>query len=173
VTTSITRADLESLKGITPKLVRFFVDLFSDNADTARVASGAAATAAGAATVAGQAVASTGAIQNATVLTLSNNAAFNNERVLTAGDGISFTDSGPNGTLVIANSTTNPITVVGAFDFTLRIGADTDLTLPATGTLAALDLGAAYTDDAGATAGGVAVGQMYKRTDGLIAWRQV
>jgi hypothetical protein len=54
-----------------------------------------------------------GAPVDATYLTLSNNGTLTNERVLTAGTGIAFTDSGANGTLTIeaTGTTTTPAPV--------------------------------------------------------------
>lgn len=142
MTTTANYADLSVLKGITPKLLRFFSDLFSDTA-----AAGAAAADAGAA--AAGAIASTGAIQNATVITLSANAAFNNERVLVL-DPTYFQadDTGPN----------------GQYRVTFIVPDSPQLPGP-------------YASDAAAAAAGVDVGDAYRSsataTAGYVLWRQV
>lgn len=93
--TQVTYADLSGIKGMTPKLLRFFSGLFSDTQSAGQRADAAAAAAGGAA-------AATGAIQNATVLTLSPNAAFTNERVLQLDPTyFTVTDTGANGQFVI------------------------------------------------------------------------
>lgn len=156
MTTFVTRADFAQLKGITPKLLRFFEEQFASVAQTAS-------------TVDGQ-VQSTNALQNATVITLSPNAAFNNERVLKQGSGISIIDGGD--TLTISAS--NGIAVNGGYRLTFNVIADTTLDLPASGALITADLdGASYANDAAAAAGGVMVGEIYKKTGGTVAWRQV
>lgn len=156
MTTSVTRNDLQQLKGISPKLTRFFEDLFSDGQATASSV--------------GDAVVATGSIQNATVLSLSPNNAFNNERVFTPSTlDFRVTDNGPGSTLVV--ELVNRITLNGSFPLTFNMAAATNVDMPSEGTLATLDLGAVFADDAAAAAGGVLVGEMYKKTGGVVAWR--
>ena len=156
MTTPVTRWDLQQLKGITPKLLRFFEDLFATSQSSASDAAGA--------------VAATGAIQEATVITLSSNAAFDNERILKAGAGITFSDGGPGNFLVI--SSTGSVTLIGGFALTFNLAADTILDLPATGRVPSSSDGP-YADDAAAAAAGLSVGDWYAKTGGTVAWRQV
>jgi hypothetical protein len=130
---------LAELKGITPKLIRFFTALFADTATAQVTANDAASNASGA-------VASTGAIQSATVLTLSPNSAFDNERVLVLDQTAFITrDTGPNGQLLV----------------TLIPQPEPVLSVPGP-----------YADDATAAANGVEVGDLYKQPMGLVVWRQ-
>lgn len=156
MTTPVTRWDLQQLKGITPKLLRFFEDLFATSQSSASDAAGA--------------VAATGAIQEATVITLSSNAAFDNERVLVAGAGVTLVDNGPGNTLVI--SSTGSITLIGGFALTFNLKADTILDLPATGRVPSSADGP-YADDAAAAAAGIAIGEWYAKPLGVVSWRQV
>lgn len=156
MTTPVTRWDLQQLKGITPKLLRFFEDLFATSQTSASDAAGA--------------VAATGAIQEATVITLSSNAAFDNERVLTPGAGITLTDGGPGGQLEIA--TTGSVTLVGGFTLTFNLPSDCVLNLPALGRIPSSADGP-YANDAAAAAAGINVGEIYLVTGGTVAWRQV
>jgi hypothetical protein len=155
MTTSVTRKDLAELKGITPKLVRFFEDLFSDTFAAAEATAGT--------------VEATSSIQNATVLTLSSNAAFNNERVVTFSADFTVNDGGPGNPLSISLAAIS----INAFTLRFNLLANTVLNLPTSGTLAALDLGPSYATDAAAAAGGVAVGEIYKGPLGAVVWRQV
>lgn len=155
MTTSVTRADLAQLKGITPKLIRFFEDLFSDTFTASADAGGAAA--------------ATSSIQNATVLTLSSNTAFNNERVVNFSADFTVVDHGPGGALDISLTGIS----VNGFHLTLNLLADTNLNVPTDGTLATLNLGTSYATDAAAATGGVGIGEMYKGPTGTVVWRQV
>jgi hypothetical protein len=120
-------------------------------------------------------VAATERLDQATVITLSGNAAFANERILRTGRGITAQDSGA--TLTLACNDTVP-TVSGGFPLVLRVTADSDCTLPSKGQIATtgnvetlqrktLDapklsgLGN-YVDDTAAAAGGVPVGGVYR-----------
>ncbi len=154
MTTYVTRADFASLQGITPKLLRFFEEQFASVAATAD-------------TVNGQ-VQSTQSLQNATVITLSPNNAFNSERVLQAGDGITVTDGG--NTVTIASN--SDVKVNGGYTVTFNASADSNVDIPSGGELATTDLGGvSFADDAAAAAGGVMVGEIYKKTGGTVAWR--
>lgn len=157
MTASVNRADLQQLKGITPKLVRFFESLFSDTAANTQDVAGV--------------VAGTGAIQNATVLTLSSNTAFNNERIV-AFDPAAFVvvDGGPGDTLAIG--LLNLIVLNGAAACTFNLQADTNLDLPTSGIIPSSAIGP-FADDTAAAAGGVQLGAIYKVTGGTMAWRQV
>jgi hypothetical protein len=156
MTTPVTRWDLQQLKGITPKLLHFFEDLFASSQSSASDAAGA--------------VAATGAIQEATVLTLSSNAAFDNERILTAGAGITLSDGGPGGALIISSG--GSVTLVGGFALTFNLPADTVLDLPGTGRVPSSSDGP-YADDTAAAAAGVGLGEWYAKTGGTVVWRQV
>lgn len=156
MTTPVTRWDLQQLKGITPKLLRFFEDLFATSQTSASDAAGA--------------VAATGAIQEATVITLSPNAAFDNERVLVAGSGITIVDGGPGNTIVI--SSTGSVTLNGGFALTFNLPADTILDLPATGRVPSSSDGP-FADDTAAAAAGINIGEWYAKTGGTVVWRQV
>lgn len=156
MTTTVTRADLQLLKGISPKLVSFFEQLFSDTqAASAQV---------------GDAVAATGAIQNATVITLSPNAAFGNERVLSLNPGqFQVVDGGPGGNLTV--SMISAVATNGGFQCTFNLEADTNLDLPSSGRVPSSADGP-YADDVAAAAAGVQIGEIYKKTGGVMAWRQ-
>jgi hypothetical protein len=122
---------------------------------------------------AGLQVEATQALQDATVLVLSPNATFNNERVLKLGDGIRAIDDGTNLTLSVDDRVAH---VAGGFRVDLTAEGDTAIVLPLGGvlatiagdevlankTLANVILNAAeYADDAGAATGGVPVGGLY------------
>lgn len=159
MTTTLTRADIAAWcsnapPGIREKLIRFVEGLFTDVQASATAVDGA--------------VAATGSIQNATVLTLSSNAAFDNERVLTAGDGITITDNGAGATLVI--SAESAIKTVGGYSLTLNLPSDSILNLPALGRIPSSNDGP-YADDTAAAAAGVNVGEWYAKTGGTVAWR--
>lgn len=155
--TSITRADLERLQGMTPKLLRALEALFVDTATISN-------------TVAGQ-VDATGSIQNATVLTLSSNTAFNNERVLTLDPNFfSETDGGPGGTYKV--TLINIIATNGGYRCTFNLKADTNLDMPVSGRVPSSADGP-YADDAAAATAGINVGEIYRKTGGTVVWRQV
>lgn len=149
MTTQITRFDLQQLAGMTPKLLRFFEDLFVSTAQNS------AAT--------GDLSQATQSIQNATVITLSPNNAFNNERVLVVGAGLEVSDSGPNGTLTLTLA--NNLTFNGGFAVTFNLEADTNLDLPSSGRVMVKQDFASLTNalnDAAAAAAGVPVGGLYR-----------
>lgn len=120
----------------------------------------------------------TEALQDATVLTLSANGAFANERILKLGDGIRASDDGTYLTLSVDDRFAH---VAGGFRVDLTAEGDTAVVLPLGGMLATTDgdetltnktLEAAvlvaailnaseYADDATAAAGGVAIGGLY------------
>lgn len=157
MTTRVTRADLQSLSGISPKLIQFFEQLFATSVANSE-------------SIEGQASA-TGAIQDATVLTLSTNAAFSNERVLGLDpDLFTVRDEGPGGRLfvtLLAGIATN-----GGYRLTFNLLADTNLSLPPEGrVLESKVTPADYADDAAAAAAGVQVGEIYRKTGGTVAWR--
>jgi len=154
MTTRITYADLGSLQGISPKLLRAFAELFVDTAAAIESANGA--------------VEATGALQNATAITLSPNAALNNERILNLGTGFTVQDNGPGETLDV--SLTFLITTNGGYACTFNLLADTNLNLPPTGTVPSSAVGP-YADDTAAAAAGVAIGEWYGKTGGTVAWR--
>lgn len=157
MSTPVTRADLEQLKGISPKLLRAFADLFVDTAGISE-------------TVAGQ-VAATGAIQNATVITLSSNAAFSNERVLVLDPTLFVvTDGGPGEDLAV--TLVNVILLNGGYSCTLNLRADTNLDMPASGRVPS-SVDGPYADDTAAAAAGIGIGEWYAKTGGTLVWRQV
>jgi hypothetical protein len=81
------------------------------------------------------AIAATASLSAATYVTLSNDSTLTAERVLTAGNLIVFTDTGPGGTLTIK---VDKLTIAGAFTVALTLTANSALTLPTTGTLGTL-----------------------------------
>lgn len=156
MTTRVTRALLSEITK-NPQLLQFFEQLFAtgqSNSDT----------------IAGQ-VDATGAIQDATVLTLSGNAALNNERVLALDPALfTVTDEGPGGRLLV--TLLAGIAVNGGYRLTFNLLADTNLTLPPDGrVLESMVTPADYADDAAAAAAGIQVGEAYRKTGGTIAWR--
>jgi len=60
---------------------------------------------------------------NATYVTVTHNSRLSNERVLTAGTGITLTDTGANGTLTINSSGQNAVGPTGSLQFTPGAGA--------------------------------------------------
>lgn len=155
--TSITRADLQQLGGMTPKLLRALEALFVDTAAVSE-------------TVAGQ-VSATGSIQSATVLTLSTNAAFANERVLSLDPNFfEATDGGSGGAYAI--TLVNIIQTNGGYRCTFNLKADTNLDMPVSGRVPSSADGP-YADDAAAAAAGINIGEIYRKTGGTVVWRQV
>lgn len=157
--TSLTRADLEqSFPNLTPKVRAAIEAIFPQLIVLAQQ---------GDATVA----ATTG-IGNATVLTLSANDAFGNERILAHGTGVVFQDNGPGGTLVIGLA--NDLHFNGGFRVAFNLLSDTNLDLPASGRVLVDDdfAGGPYANDAAAAADGVKVGQIYRGPMGAVVWRQ-
>lgn len=157
MSTSITRADLEQLKGISPKLLRAFADLFVDTAGISSQLQGQ--------------VAATGAIQNATVITLSSNTAFNNERILTLDPTLFVVaDGGPGAELSV--TLVNVVALNGGYQCTFNLQADTNLDLPSSGRVPSSGDGP-YADDTAAAAAGIALGGWYAKTGGTVVWRQI
>lgn len=155
MTVTVTRALLSEITK-NPQLLRFFEQLFATGQSTA-------------AAVEGQ-VDSTRAIQDATVLTLSSNAAFGNERVVQFGDGLQATDNGPGSTLQI--SLGSVARTNGGFALTFNLVADTNLDLPVEGRVLVSTISPAdYADDTAAATAGIAVGEAYRKTGGTVAWR--
>lgn len=125
-------------------------------------------------------VEATDALQDATVLTLSPNATFNNERVLRLGPGITATDDGTYLTLSVNDTVAH---VEGGFRLSLTVQADTAVVIPLAGVLATQDgeetlsrktldtpsiTGLSdYADDVAAAAGGVAVDGVYRTGSAL------
>lgn len=117
-------------------------------------------------------VAATQAIQDATALTLSPNAGFSSERVLTFDPaGFATEDTGPNGAFVV--SLLSSIAATLGFRLEFNLASDTYLDLPASGRVLEATLGnATYIDDAAAAAGGIQVGEVYRKPSGGVGWRQ-
>lgn len=107
----------------------------------------------------------TTAIQDATVLTLSPNATFTNERVLQLDETLYANDDGQHLTLGVRN----PIKLNGGYRCTFNLIADTNLDLPASGQVL-VDAGP-YADDTAAATDGIEIGQIYRKSDGTVAWR--
>lgn len=123
----------------------------------------------------------TDAIQDATVLVLSPNAAFTNERVLRVGSGIRAHDDGQFLTLSVADEIPH---VQGGFVVHLTAQGETNIILPLAGVLVTRDatetlsgktleapklsvLGN-YASDAAAATGGVPIGGVYRNASALM-----
>jgi len=161
VSDSLTRNVLSGLFPNDPRAVKAFEQLTFATDETAALASSTAQ--------------ATGALQDATFLTLSPNDGAPNERVLKLGHGLTASDDGSFLTLSLG---LGAALVEGGFSVTLRAQGVTDLILPFSGTLATQDgqetfngktlnapslsgLGN-YANDAAASAGGVAIGGVYR-----------
>lgn len=151
--TTLTRADLVKVFGNNPKAIQAFETL------QVKVASGEAAQTTTTAT--------TDALQDATVVVLSSNNAFTNERILAVGSGLSIEDNGGQVVLHLAN----PIAVLGSGTLRFAIEADTTVSLPQSGTLLTDDIPGPFLDDPAAAAAGIEVGKIYRKTGGTVAWR--
>ena len=109
-------------------------------------------------------VAATSALADATVIVLSPNGDFTNERVLQVGDGIRIEISDDAVTLSVEN-----VAVAQGYPITFISAGETQLIVPLSGTVMVGEspkvdvttLGN-FTDDAAAATGGVAVGQLYR-----------
>lgn len=126
-------------------------------------------------------VAATEALDAATVLTLSPNTAFRNERVLALGSGLSSSDSGASLALDVSASV---VRVSGGFTCSLVVTGNTMVAVPLSGvlatvantetlsnkTLAAPKLSGLgnYANDGAAAAGGVPVGGVYRNGSALM-----
>ena len=154
ITIPVTRADLSAAFPNNPKLVRAFEQLFNAAAvNTQAVTTGTAATA---------------ALQDATVVTLSPNDTFTNERVLAVDpDVFALTDSGTN----IILSLIAAVVIGAGGKCSLVLEGDTLVSLPSTGRVFTSAIGP-YADDAAAATAGVLVGEAYKKPAGVMAWRQ-
>jgi hypothetical protein len=111
-------------------------------------------------------VAATSALADATVIVLSPNGDFTNERVLQVGDGIAMEITDDAVILSVQN-----VALTQAFPVTFLAQGLTNLVLPVAGTLVSSDsptvdvntLGA-YTDDTAAATAGVPVGGLYRNS---------
>lgn len=163
---SLPRDILAKALGGDLRAVRAFEAEASNNADTA-------------ATLAAT-VDATDSIADATVLVLSPNASFNNERVLKLGEGITARDDG---TFLILSVNDQVPHVSGGFAVQFQSTQDTRLQLPVRGLLATQDqpeslankvlvapsisnIGT-YANDAAAAAGGVPIGGIYATSTAL------
>ncbi len=163
---SLPRDILARALGGDVRAVRAFEQEAATNAETAdRVASS---------------VDATDALVDATVLVLSPNAVFNNERVLKLGEGLSARDDGTNLTIYADDRVPHNI---GGFRVIMVSTQDTQLQLPTRGLLATVDqpetlarktLNAPmainigeYANDAAAAAGGVPVDGIYTTAGAL------
>jgi hypothetical protein len=109
-------------------------------------------------------VAATSALQDATVIVLSPNGDFTNERVLEVGDGIKVEITDDTVKLSVQN-----VAMVNGYPVTLNANSPANLILPVGATLVAgeypmFDVSTLgnYANDAAAAAGGVVVGQAYR-----------
>ena len=158
---TLTRADLARVFGDDPVLIAAFEQQQETVEATAAATSGA--------------VAATGDIQAATVLVLSANEAFENERIFTPEGGIEAVDE--DGLLKVRVDATVP-RIDGGFSATFITTGTTAVIFPMNGTLATTSgtetftnktlaapklsgLGN-YADDSAAAAGGVPVGGVYR-----------
>lgn len=143
----------KALNGVEP-VVRALELLFqATNLNTAALGTGAEATV---------------ALQDATVLTLSPNDTFTNERVVQSGQGIQLIDTG---TALIIRLLYNLI-INGGFQLRINLPADVDLTVIQSGTIMLeedpmADLGD-YADDAAAAAAGVPVRGLYRTANAVM-----
>lgn len=157
--TPLTRDDLYKAFPGQPKVVRAFEQLFRLNAVTTDTVTAGTGT--------------TSALVDATVVTLSANDVFTNERVL-AVDTNAFTlqDEGAGNRIVLGI-----VNLIGKTQGTalfFNLDEDTALDLPPSGRVVALPGDTTnYADDAAAATAGVAVGEVYRKTGGTLAWRQV
>lgn len=151
MTTILTRAELARLFPGNPKAVIAFESQQRALGDVT--------------TTLASSTAETTAIQDATVLTLSPNASFNNERVLKLDGTLYAVDDDSSLTLGVRA----PVTLNGAYRCTFNLIADTNLDLPTTGRVL-VDAGP-FDDDIAAATGGVGVGQIYRKSDGTVVWR--
>jgi len=155
----LTRDDLYKAFPNQPKVVRAFEQLFRLNATTTDTLTSTTS--------------ATKALVDATVVTLSPNDAFSNERVLSVDpQALTLTDRGAGADVLLA--LVNLITKTAGKSLAFTLAADTALSLPASGRVVALAPGAVtYASDADAAVGGVAVGDIYRKSGGVLAWRQV
>ena len=156
MTTVVTRALLSEITK-NPQLLQFFEQLFATGQATATAIEGQTG--------------ATRAIQDATVLTLSSNAAFNNERIVSFDSQyFQIVDGGPGGSLSI--TLLSAVATNGGYHLTFNLDADTNLDLPPDGRVLVSTISPAdYADDAAAAAAGIAVGEAYRKTGGTVAWR--
>lgn len=103
----------------------------------------------------------TQALQDATVLTLSPNDAFTNERVVAAGNGIRLTDTGSQ--LVISLLS---LIINGGGRLSINLGGDAQLTVIQSGTVMVEEAAQAdlvnYADAAAASAAGLPSGSLFR-----------
>lgn len=167
MSTTVTRSDIQKLASLVngklvpldTKLLRWFEDLAGIGKSNA-------------AAISGLTDATTG-ITAATALTLSNNAALDNERIFTPDPTLFIaSDGGPGGQYTI--TLTYPIILNGGFACTFNLEADTNLDLPSSGRVLTDDIvfPGPFADDAAAATGGVPVNGAYRKTGGTVAWRQ-
>lgn len=153
ITSPLTRDDLSRLFPNNLKAVIAFEQLFL------RLGAATEAISAG--------VDATDALNDATIVTLSPNNTLNNERVL-AVDPSSMTITDTGGSVILG--LLSAIAATYGYRLAFNLGGDTDVTIPYSGTMLTSGIGV-YADDAAAAAGGVGVGEFYKRPAGGVAWR--
>jgi hypothetical protein len=154
----LTRADLAAAFNGNEKLIRAFEKVLLTVAQNAKLSTANAD--------------ATTDLQDATAVTLSPNAALNNERVLAVASPLALDDQGPGEKIVIGF--TFPFSVPASHAFIMNLLTDTNITMPPAGRLMASGAEApVYANDAAAAAAGYAVGDIYKQPLGVLAWRQV
>lgn len=108
--------------------------------------------------------AATKELQDASVLTLSPNDTFTNERVIAAGQGIELIDTGSN--LIIA--TLFNIAMNGGYRLTINLPADLNVSIPFSGTVMIEENPSAvlpeYATNALALSGGLVAGDLFRTT---------
>jgi hypothetical protein len=154
----LTRADLAAAFNGNEKLIRAFEKVLLTVAQNATLSTANAD--------------ATTELQDATAVTLSPNAALNNERVLAVASPLALEDGGPGNDIVIGF--TFPFSVPVAHAFIMNLLTDTNITMPPAGRLMASGAEASvFANDAAAAAAGYDVGDIYKQPLGVVAWRQV
>jgi len=120
-------------------------------------------------------------IQNATVVTLSANDVFENERILLVGPGLAIDDNGSNVVIRIAD---DGVTTTGGFSVNMSAQGVTNVVMPISGTISTLAGGETlsnktldapslanlgnYANDGAASSGGVPIGGMYRNGSALM-----
>lgn len=155
--TTVTRADLQKITN-DPKVLRWFESLAGIGKSNSDAIAGLTS--------------STQGITAATALTLSNNAALDNERVFTPDPAaFSITDNGPGAQYLFG--LLYLIVLNGGFACTFNLEADTNLDLPSSGRVLtdSITFPGPFADDSAAATGGVPVNGAYRKTGGSLAWR--
>lgn len=154
----LTRADLAAAFNGNDKLIRAFEKVLLTVASNANISTSTAE--------------ATTELQDATAVTLSPNAALNNERILAVASPLALDDQGPGNDIIIGFSFAFTVPTPHAFNMNLL--GDTNITMPLSGRLLASDItSATYANDAAAAGAGLVVGEAYRQPGGVVTWRQV